>query len=250
MTKRIAISTHKGGAGKTSTALALASGLAHQGQRCLLIDLDPQGHCAPGLGVEVVGRTLKEFFQEHPTLALRDVIRPTTLKTLDLAPSDLGLAWVAEGLGGRPKREELLGRSLRAIENDYDWILIDTPPNLGVLTQNAVAAADFVLIPVGPDARANNAVEDLLNVVAALKGDSFSGWGILMTRVDGRKTRSNSVIRESLGTWKNKVFRTHIPLSEPLNQAQMAGIDPFSFDPKSSGAIAYRDFINEFQQSL
>ncbi len=250
MTRRIAISTHKGGAGKTSTALALASGLAHQGSRCLLIDLDPQGHCAPGLGVEVSTPTLKEFFQQHPTLPLRSVIIDTTVPNLHLAPSDLGLAWIAESLGGRPKREELLGRSLRAIEADYDWILIDTPPNLGVLTQNAVAAADFVLIPVAPDARANNAVEDLLNVVVELKGDTFSGWGILLTKVDARKTRSNSVIRDSLGNWKTRVFRTVIPVSEPLNQAQMAGRDLFSFDPKSPGAIAYRDFISELHDSL
>ncbi len=250
MAKKIAVSTHKGGAGKTVTTLALASGLAHKGERVLLVDVDPQGHCSLGLGLQLTTPTLKEFFERHPTLPLHDVVQRTYLESLDLVPSDLGLAWVAEGLSGRPKREELLARSMRSVDTDYDWILLDTPPNLGVLTQNAVAAADFVLIPTAPDARAVNAVEDLLNLLHVMKGDSYGHWGILMTKLDGRKTRTNTAIRESLASWKTKVFQTVIPLSEPLNQAQMAGKDIFTFDPASSGAVAYRQFIEELLHAL
>lgn len=250
MSKKIAICTHKGGTGKTVTALALAAGVARAGKRSLLIDLDPQGHCGPGLGLEITGATLKEFFERHPSLPLRDVIRETYLPNLHLAPSDLGLAWVAEGLSGRPKREELLTRSLRPVEASYDWIFMDTPPNLGVLTQNAVTAADFVLIPTSPDARAMNAIQDLLDLVRLMKGESFSAYGILMTRVDSRKSRTNTVVRESLTPWNEKVFETIIPQSEPLNQAQMASKDIYTFDPDSTGAVAYRHFIDELSRAL
>jgi chromosome partitioning protein len=250
MATKIAIATHKGGSGKTVTTLALATGLARNGRRCLLIDLDPQGHCSPGVGLEVVPPTLKEFFERHPSLPLKDVLRPTYLEHLNVLPSDLGLAWVAEGLSGRPKREELLARSLRALDSEYEWILMDTPPNLGVLTQNAVSAADFVLIPTSPDARAVNAISDLLDLVRVMKGDSWNRWRILLTRVDSRKSKTNTVLREALEPWNGNLFRTVIPQSEPLNQAQMASKDVFSFDPASSGAIAYQELINELLTTL
>ena len=246
MLHTIAICTHKGGTGKTVTALSLAAGLANAGERCLLIDLDPQGHTTIGLGVEIQGPSLKEFFEQHPALPLRDVIQhaPHT-ENLDIAPADLRLAWTAEGLSGRPKKEELLKRSLKQVAADYDWILIDTPPSLGVLTQNALTAADFVLIPTLAEARATNAILDLLELVQLLKGESFDAYGVLLTRVDGRKSRTNHAVLEALAPWKHKIFRTVIPQCESLNQAQMAGQDIFRFDPKSTGAEAYLELQQE-----
>lgn len=250
MAKKIAISTHKGGVGKTATTLALAAGFAQRGMRTLLIDLDPQGHCSPGLGLEVSEPTLKQFFERYPSLPLSDVIQPTYLDKLHVAPSDLGLAWVSEGLSGRPKREEFLARSLRPIESSYDVIFIDCPPNLGVLTQNAVAAADFIVIPIAPDARARNALVDLLDLVHLMKGESHDAYGVLLTRVDGRKSKTNSNLRASLEPWNEKIFATAIPESEPINQAQMASKDIYTFEPGSAGAIAYRQLINELAESL
>lgn len=246
MPHTIAICTHKGGTGKTVTTLALAAGFARSGKRTLLIDLDPQAHSTIGLAMDAAGLTLKDFFERHPALSLREVIRPVgDTGQLDIAPSDLRLAWTAEGLSGRPKKEELLKRSLRDIAGDYDHILIDTPPSLGVLTQNAVVAADFVVIPAMAEARATNAVGDLLELVHVLKGDSFEAYRILLTRVDGRKTRTNSAVAEALGPWIERVFKTIIPQSEPLNQAQMARQDIYAFDPDGKGAMAYLELIQE-----
>jgi chromosome partitioning protein len=244
----IAVCTHKGGTGKTVTALSLAAGFAQSGRRCLLVDLDPQAHSTIGLGLEIVEPTLKDFFERHPALSLSEVIQHAPENhNLDVAPSDLRLAWTAEGLAGRPKKEELLRRSLRPVEDEYDWILIDTPPSLGVLTQNAVAAADFVLIPAQAEARAANAIADLLELVRVLKGDGFDAYRILLTRVDSRKTRTNSAVISALEPWKGKILKTVIPQSEPLNQAQMAGQDIFRFDPDSPGAVAYLNLVSELQ---
>jgi chromosome partitioning protein len=246
MSRTLAICTHKGGTGKTVTALALAAGLADSGRRCLLIDLDPQAHSTIGVGLDAQEPTLKDFFERHPALPIRDVIQAAPLiSNLDVAPSDLRLAWTAEGLSGRPRKEELLKRSLRDIQDDYEWIVIDTPPSLGVLTQNAVAAADMVLIPASPEARAANAIADLLELVEVLKGDGFDAFRIVLTRVDARKTRTNQAVQSALGGWADRILTTVIPQSEPLNQAQMARQDIFRFAPDSSGAAAYLKLIQE-----
>lgn len=248
MSHTIAVCTHKGGTGKTVTALSLAAGFAAGGRRCLLVDLDPQGHSTLGIGIDAAEPTLRDFFERHPGIPLRDVVRHAPGNDqLDVAPSDLRLAWTAEGLAGRPKKEDLLRRSLKQVESDYDIILIDTPPSLGVLTQNAVAAADFILVPAPAEARAANAIADLLELVHVLKGDGFDAWRILLTRLDSRKTRTNAAVLEALLPWDGKILRTVIPQSEPLNQAQMARQDIFRFDPNSAGAAAYRDLITELQ---
>src|SRR5207249_11462392 len=136
MSQTIAVCTHKGGTGKTVTTLALAAGLARAGRRTLLVDLDPQGHSTIGIGIHAGDPTLKDFFERHPGMLLREVIRHAPgIDHLDVAPSDLRLAWTAEGLAGRPKKEDLLRRSLKQVEAEYDSILIDTPPSLGVMTQ-------------------------------------------------------------------------------------------------------------------
>jgi chromosome partitioning protein len=248
MSHTIAVCTHKGGTGKTVTAISLAAGFAAAGRRCLLVDLDPQGHSTLGIGIDPADPTLRDFFERHPGMPLREVVRSAPQnERLDVAPSDLRLAWTAEGLAGRPKKEDLLRRSLRQVANDYDDIVIDTPPSLGVLTQNAVAAADFILMPAPAEARAANAIADLLELVYLLKGDGFEAWRILLTRLDGRKSRTNTAVLEALSPWNGKVLQTVIPQSEPLNQAQMARQDIFRFDPNSPGAKAYRELIAELE---
>ena len=246
MNRTIAVCTHKGGTGKTVTALGLAAGFADSGRRCLLVDLDPQAHSTVGIGVDAVDPTLNEFFARHPAIPLRDVIQHAPDRDhLDIAPSDLRLSWTAEGLAGRPKKEDLLRRGLRQVADDYDVVVIDTPPSLGVMTQNAVVAADFILIPAPAEARAANAIVDILELVHLLKGEAFNAHRVLLTRMDSRKSKTNAAVLAAILPWSGIVLRTVIPQSEPLNQAQMARQDIFRFDPGSTGATAYRELINE-----
>jgi chromosome partitioning protein len=248
MSHVIAVCTHKGGTGKTVTALTLAAGYANAGQRVLLVDLDPQAHSTVGIGVNNVEPTLRDFFERHPAMPLADVIRHAPSRdNLDVAPSDLRLAWTAEAVAGRPKKEDLLRRSLKQVSANYDVIVIDTPPSLGAMTQNAVTAADLILIPAVPEARAADAIADLLELVHLLKGDGFDAFRIVLTRLDGRKSRTNAAVLAALRPWEGHLLRTVIPQSEALNQAQMARQDVFRYEPSSVGAQAYQDLINELQ---
>ena len=216
------------------------------GKKTLLIDLDPQGHCSLGLGVECGGGepTLREFFSE-PSTPLASIIRPTGVDGLDLAPSNIRLARVAQSLYMRPKREEMLRRGLKLVEGRYDFTVIDCPPTLGVLTEAGIAAADSVVIPCQMEARAADGLVDLLEVISIIKGEDFRDWGILLTKFDRRRSATNQAIQTALAPWEGKIFKTPIPQSEPLNQAQIVRRDIFSFDARCSGAQAYEVFTQE-----
>ncbi len=245
--KTIAIATHKGGTGKTVTAMALGAALARAGRRTLLIDLDPQGHSGRGLGVDVENgaATVRDLLLEDGGKPVEAVAKPTALPHLELVPSTLRLdadAYRLTALRGRERR--LLSR-LEASLGRYDFIVIDCPPSLGVLTENALKAADFVIVPCLMEARASDALIDLVEVLRYLRGDSFDSWGILLTRFDPRKSLTNDAVMASLEPWRAKLFKTQIPVSEALNQAQMERVDIFSFAPGSKGAQAYEAFAHE-----
>lgn len=222
----IAIATHKGGTGKTVTAMATSSALARAGKRILLIDLDPQGHSTLGLGVEVADGepTLRELFQEPP-LPVSKVIKHTHVEGLHIIPSNIRLERLAHALYMRPRREEILKKALSPILSQYDFIIIDCPPSLGVLTETGIAASTLVIVPCLMEARAADGLVDLLEVVNVLKGDDFDNWRILFTRVDSRKTTTNEAVMAALEQWKHKAFHVSIPQSEPLNQAQIMRTD-------------------------
>ena len=245
--KKIAVSTHKGGTGKTATALALAAGLSKHG-RCLMVDLDPQGNSTVGLGFShKEGKsTLVDFFGQYPGFPFERAVHATSIPNLHLAPAILKMAWTAEGLSGLPKKEHLLARALRSVEDRFDWIVIDAPSNLGVMTQNAVVAADIVIMPAMYEADSGDAIADLLELVRLMKGSSCEGYRILVTRVDGRKTRTNETMQGVLDHWQDKLFSTVIPQNEAVNQAKMEQQDIFTFNPTSRAAIAYGELINEF----
>jgi chromosome partitioning protein len=249
VTCTIAIATHKGGTGKTVTAMALSAALARAGQTCLLVDLDPQGHSTLGLGVELAEGepTLHACFSE-PALPLSRVIRTTHLPGLHLAPANLRLARVAQALYMRPKREEVLRRAFEPMATQYAYIVLDCPPALGALTEAALTAADLILIPCQLEARAADGLVDLLEVMGILKGEAFAHWRILLTKVDRRKTTTNQAVLAALAPWQHKLLTTTIPQSEPLNQAQIERTDIFSFEPKSQGALAYAALAEEIMR--
>lgn len=242
----IAIATHKGGTGKTVTAMALSAAFARAGHTCLLADLDPQGHSTLGLGVELAeGEPALHACFSEPPLPLRRVIRATHLPGLDLAPANLRLARVAQALYMRPKREDVLRRAVAPLAGQYTYLVLDCPPSLGVLTEAALAAADLVVIPCQLEARAADGLVDLLELLGFLKGEDFAQWRILLTKVDRRKTTTNQAVLAALAPWQPHLFTTTIPQSEPLNQAQIERTDIFSFEPKSQGALAYAALAQE-----
>jgi len=242
----VAVATHKGGTGKSVTAMALAAGLARAGKRVLLLDLDPQGHSTIGLGVDVEpdDPSMRELFADPPK-PIQEVIRKTSVSGLDIVPSNIRLAPVAQALYGRTKREEVLRRRLESLGNDYDFVIADCPPSLGPLVDNALTAADWIVIPCQMEARAADGLLDLLAAIRDLKGEGFDAWRILRTRLDARKTVTNEAVLAALEPWKGKLFETVIPQSEALNQAQMARASIYDFEPKSTGAIAYQALVDE-----
>jgi len=242
----VSIATHKGGTGKTVTAMALGAALARAGNPTLLVDLDPQGHCTLGLGVELNegDLTLRDFFTEPPQ-PLRRITRATQVPKLDILPANIRLARIAQALYMRPKREELLQRGLKPLLNQYHFAVIDCPPSLGVLTETGIAAADWIVVPCQMEARAADGLVDLLEVITIIKGEAFDDWRILLTKFDGRKSVTNEAVLAALSQWQAKIFSTTIPQSEPLNQAQIERTDIFSFDPRSKGALAYEAFTKE-----
>jgi len=167
--KTIAIATHKGGTGKTVTAMALGAAIARASQRCLLVDLDPQGHSTLGLGVELddTTPTLREFFHEPP-LPLSRLIRETHVTGFHIVPSNIRLARVAQALYMRPKREELLKRGLHTLHEQYAFVVMDCPPSLSALTEAAIAAADLIVIPCQMEARAADGLVDLLEIISLI----------------------------------------------------------------------------------
>jgi chromosome partitioning protein len=226
--------------------MALGAALALAKHRTLLVDLDPQGHTTIGIGIELADNdpTIHDLFGDSPR-PIGQIIRETHLPYLCVVPSSIRLARLTQSLYARPRREEILNRALSPILNQHDFILIDCPPSLSVLTEAAIAAANTIIIPCQMEARAADGLVDLLEVISIIKGEDFESWHILLTRVDPRKSITNQAVRAALARWEHQIFKTFIPQSEPMNQAQIARTDIFSFEPKSAGAVAYQALARE-----
>lgn len=242
----VSFSTHKGGTGKTTSSINLAAGLAREGKRTLLVDMDPQGHSSIGLGIELAydEANIADVFKDRGC-SLEEIIRPTGIPNLEIAPGNIRLASVSESLYAKVKREERLQRSMAPIKGRYEWIIIDCPPALGVLTANAVGASDLILIPCQMGARALDGLGDLLDLIGLLKDDNFEGWWILLTMIDPRKKVTQEIFQELLEPYQAKVLEARIFSSEALNQAQIARQDIFAFDSKGRGAQNYGELTGE-----
>ena len=245
----IAIATHKGGTGKTVSAMAIAAALARGGSRTLLVDLDPQGHSTLGLGVELAdgAATLRELLLEPPR-PIADVVTPTSVPNLTIIPSSIRVERPAQALYMRPRRERVLSRALLQLQPAPAFVVIDCPPSLGPLTENGIAAADWILVPCQMEARAVDGLVDLLELVHVLKGETFDTWRIVFTKHDVRRTTTNAAVQAALAPWSLRVLDTIVPQSEPLNQAQIERADIFSYAPSSKGAVAYESLAGELRR--
>jgi chromosome partitioning protein len=242
----VSFATHKGGTGKTTSSINLAAGLARAGVSTLLIDMDPQGHSSIGLGIELSydDPSIADVLADRP-VPLAKIVHPTVVPHLSVAPTTLRLASMAESLAAKFKREERLGNELARSASIYEWIVIDCPPALGVLTANAIDASDLIIVPCQMGARALDGLEDLLDLVHLLKGETFEEWCILLTMLDTRKTVTWDMFWQLLQPYEAKLLSTRIVASEVLNQTQMTRQDVFAFDPRSRGALNYEALTRE-----
>jgi chromosome partitioning protein len=247
----VSIINQKGGTGKTTTTVNLSAGLAYQGYRTLVVDMDPQGHTTIGLGVEPdPGQASMVEVLTVPRKKITEVMVETYVPGLYLAPSHIRLAMAAEQAYTRVFRETILAQSLEGA--DFDFILIDCPPSLGVLTTNSLYSSNFILIPCQISRYSLDGLADLLTTIETVKNlrpeelfenDSFR---ILLTMYDRRNRVTNEYILEQLKPYRDKTFTTPIMKNEALNQAQIAQKAIFDYDPKCSGALDYRQLTLEF----
>ena len=250
MGKRIAIFNQKGGVGKTTTNINLAACLAMKGKRVLVLDIDPQGNTTSGLGIskrELENTVYNVLVDED--YDIKDAVIKTDVKGLDLIPASVDLAGAEVELVQIEGREKALKQALDKIKDDYDYIFIDCPPSLGLLTINSLAAVDSVLIPIQCEFYALEGVSQLVSTIELVKkslNPSLEIQGVILSMFDGRTNLSAQVVQEVKKYFGNKVYATVIPRNVRLAEAPSYGLPITEYDPKSKGAEAYMDFAEEF----
>ena len=250
MTKIVALANQKGGVGKTTTAINLGACVAACERRVLLADLDPQANATSGLGIDK-----NEARSMYPVLVdgmdMREIVRPTELATLFIAPSSVDLVGAEIELGGAEEREFRLRNALGAVAADYDYILIDSPPSLGLLTINGLTAADSVLVPMQCEYFALEGISQLLSTVERVRdavNPSLEIEGIALTMYDERMNLSRQVAEEVRTHFGEKVYRTVIPRNVRLGEAPSFGKPIILYDIRSRGSEAYLNLAREFIQ--
>ena len=246
MGKIIAITNQKGGVGKTTTAVSLSAYLADKGKRVLLVDADPQGNTTSGAGVDAGKYTLYEALLMQ--CELEKTIVKTEIDRLHVCPSDTRLAGAEVELISVDRREYRLRAALSQVSQNYDFIIIDCPPSLSLLTVNALTAAQSVLIPIQTEYYALEGVTALLDTVRRVRhslNSSLEIEGVLLTMYDGRTNLSLQVAAQVKKHFKNQVFRTIIPRNVRLGEAPSHGEPISRYDPRSQGGMAYAALADE-----
>lgn len=249
----IAIANQKGGVAKTTTAVNLGACLALMGHKTLVIDADPQGNASSGMGVspKSAAQSLYDVLVNGVSLKAVRVPCPS-VPGLDLVPASLALAGAEVELAGVVGREKILRESLAGLRKEYAFVLIDCPPSLGVLTVNALAAADTVLIPIQCEYYALEGLGHLLNTIQLVKRRLNAGLeieGVLLTMFDGRTNLAIQVVDEVKKHFRRKVYRTIIPRNVRLSEAPSHGKPVVVYDPKCRGAEVYFELAKEVAAS-
>ncbi|EAC7119887.1 ParA family protein [Listeria monocytogenes] len=248
MSKVIALANQKGGVGKTTSSVNLSSSLAFLGKKVLLIDIDPQGNASSGVGVNKgeIEHCIYDVLVDD--VAIQDVLQKTDLDNLNVIPATIQLAGAEVELVPAISREIRLKKAIDSIRDDYDYVIIDCPPSLGLLTLNALTAADSVLIPVQCEYYALEGLSQLLNTIRIVQkhlNEDLQIEGVLLTMLDARTNLGIQVIEEVKKYFQNKVFNTIIPRNVRLSEAPSHGKPILLYDAKSKGAEVYLELAKE-----
>ena len=243
----ISIANQKGGVGKTTTAVNLSTILAKKGKKVMLIDADPQGNASSGLGLEKdVENSLYDVLIND--VDIKDTLQDSCMKTLKVCPSNMDLAGAEVELVSQMSREQRLKEKVDAIKDEFDYIIIDCPPSLGLITLNSFTASDSVLIPVQCEYYALEGLGQLLNTINLVKkhlNKSLEIEGAVLTMYDMRTNLSNQVVKEVKRYFEDRVYKTVIPRNIKLSEAPSFGMPITLYDAKSKGARAYEKLARE-----
>ena len=253
MSKKIAVANQKGGVGKTTTTINLAACLAESGFKTLLVDMDPQCNACSGIGVE---RNVSDRASLYDVLVdgeqMSSITLPGPIDGLEIAPSDKKMAGAEVELVNRKSRDLILRNALDELDHQYDYIIIDCPPSLGILTINALSCADSVIVPLQCEYYALEGISALLETIDLVRSSLNPGLsleGVLLTMYDIRTNLSDQVAQEVRGFFRDQVFDVIIPRNVRLSEAPSYGLPIIQYDPGCKGSSAYRALAKEITNS-
>ncbi|HBS04501.1 MAG TPA: chromosome partitioning protein ParA [Leptospiraceae bacterium] len=252
MAEIIAVANQKGGVGKTTTTINLAAFLGKMGQQVLIVDVDPQGNASSGLGLDIhkIEKTTYEVFLEEVSLA--EAILRTETQNVSVVPANVNLSGIEMDLLQMEAREYKLQAALKQVAPNYDWVFIDCPPNLGILTLNALCAADGVMIPLQTEYYALEGLTQLMRVIGLVQqslNPSLELKGVVLTMYDQRTSLAHQVVDDVKQHFGDKVFSAVVPRNVKLSEAPSFGKSILEYAPDSSGAKAYEQLASEVMKN-
>lgn len=248
MTRIVSLTNNKGGTGKTTSTLNIGVGLARKGKKVLLIDLDPQANLTISLGInplDYLSNSINQVLEK--AIDINETII-NNIRGVDLIPSNMNLNGTELRISGEIARETILKKALAQINNNYDYILLDTPPSLNLLTLNSLTASNEVFIPIEAEYLALQGTKQLIDTINAIRGsinETLVVSGVFITKYDKRKNLNKEVYEAIKNTFKDAMFKTTINTNVALAEAPSHNLDIFSYDANSSGAKDYEDLVEE-----